>query len=63
MKITTKTIDNLLKQAKFRQSFNEIPKGKTFQDLSTIIILPTRGTVEEKKKFHCKKCKTENEYL
>ena len=63
MKVSTRTIDKLLSQAKFRQSFNEIPKGKTFQDLSTIIILPTRGTTEEKKKITCKKCKTENEYV
>ena len=63
MKITTKTIDKLLSQAKFRESFNVMPKGGTFRDLSTIIILPTRGTSEEKKKLICKKCKTENEYL
>lgn len=63
MKITTKTVDNLLKQARFRQSFEVAPTGKTFRDLSTIIILPTRGTTEEKKKLVCKKCKTENEYL
>ena len=62
-KITTKTIDQLLRQARFRESFNVIPKGNTFKDLSTIIILPTRGTTEEKKKLICKKCKTENEYL
>ena len=63
MKITTKTIDKLLSQARFRDSFKYIPKGRTFKDLSTIIILPTRGVSEEKKKLICKKCKTENEYL
>ena len=63
MKITTKTIDKLLSQARFRESFNVMPTGKTFRDLSTIIILPTRGVNEEKKKLVCKKCKTENEYL
>ena len=62
MKITTTTIDNLMKQARFRESFEAIPKGKTFRDLSTIIILPTRGTTEEKKNLICKKCKTKNEY-
>lgn len=61
--ITTRTIDQLLGQARFRESFNVVPKGNTFKDLSTIIILPTRGTTEEKKKLICKKCKTENEYL
>lgn len=61
-KITTKTIDSLLKQARFRDSFKVIPKGKTFKDLSTIIILPTRGVQEEKKDLICKKCKTKNEY-
>ena len=63
MPITTRTIDQLLGQARFRESFNVIPKGKEMRDLSTIIILPTRGTTEEKKKLICKKCKTENEYL
>lgn len=61
--IKTKTVNDLLSQAKFRQSFNTIPKGKTFQDLSTIIILPTRGTVEEKKTHTCTKCKTKHEYV
>lgn len=63
MKISTKTIDQLLSQARFRDSFNVIPKGKEMRDLSTIIILPTRGTTEEKKELICKKCKTKNEYL
>lgn len=52
----------MVKQAHFRESFNVIPKGKTFSDLSTIVILPTRGVREEKKKLICKKCKTEHEY-
>lgn len=60
--INTKTIDQLLGQARFRESFNVTPKGKEMRDLSTIIILPTRGTTEEKKKLICKKCKHENEY-
>lgn len=58
-----RTVDGLLKQAKFRQAFESLPKGKTFRDLSTIIILPTRGTVEEKKDLICKKCKHKNEYI
>jgi hypothetical protein len=62
MKITTNTVDNLLKQAKFRESFKKLPKGKTYQDLSTIIIIPTRGVQEEKHFLNCKKCKTKNEY-
>lgn len=61
--IKTKTVNELLSQAKFRQSFNELPKGKTFQDLSTIIILPTRGVVEEKKTHICSKCKTKHDYV
>lgn len=60
MKVTT--IDKLLSQAKFRESFNVAPKGKTFKDLSTIIIIPTRGVSEEKKDLICKKCKTKNQY-
>ena len=61
--ITTKTIDNLLGQARFRQSFEVAPTGKTFRDLSTIIILPTRGVTEEKKTHVCTKCKTKHEYV
>lgn len=61
-KIPIKIVDRLLKQARFRESFNVIPKGNTFKDLSTIIILPTRGVTEEKKDLICKKCKTKNEY-
>ena len=61
--VSTRTIDSLLKQARFRESFNVIPKGNTFKDLSTIIILPTRGVQEEKKELACKKCKTKNEYI
>lgn len=60
--IETKTVDQLLSQAKFRQSFQDVPKGGVFRDLSTIIILPTRGTQEEKKELVCKKCKHKNEY-
>ena len=63
MKINTKTIDGLLKQARFRQSFEVIPTGKTFRDLSTIIIIPTRGSQEEKKVHICSKCKTKHEYI
>lgn len=63
MKITTKTIDQLLKQARFRQSFEVSPTGKTFRDLSTIIIIPTRGVQEEKKTHICSKCKTKSEYI
>ena len=62
-KISTKTVDQLLKQAAFRQSFKDIPKGKEMRNLSTIVILPTRGVSEEKNKLRCTKCKTENEYL
>lgn len=61
--IKTQTIDKLLLQARFRESFKEIPKGGAMRDLSTIVILPTRGTTEEKKKLICKKCKHENEYI
>ena len=61
--ITTKTIDQLLGQARFRQSFTVTPTGKTFKDLSTIIIIPTRGVTEEKKTHICTKCKTKHEYI
>ena len=63
MKIQIKTINQLLKGAKFRDNFKILPQGKTFKDLSTIIIIPNRGTQEEKKELQCKKCKTKNEYV
>lgn len=60
--MTTKTVDQLLAQAKFRDSFKEIPREGGMRDLSTIVILPTRGTTEHKKKLVCTKCKHQNEY-
>lgn len=60
--INIKTVDQLLEQAAFRDSFKVLPKGDTFKDLSTIIIIPTPGAVTEKRKLNCKKCKTLNEY-
>lgn len=60
--IKAQTIDQLLDQARFRQSFEVLPKGDTFKDLSTIIICPIPGPKTEKKHLNCKKCKTLNEY-
>lgn len=56
------TVDQLLEQAHFRDSFKVLPKGDTFKDLSTIIVIPTPGNKLEKRKLNCKKCKTVNEY-
>jgi len=61
-KIPVKTVDKLLEQAKFRESFRVLPQGKTFKDLSTVIIIPIPGPKTEKKHLNCKKCKTLNEY-
>lgn len=61
--VSVKTVDELLNQAKFREAFRVLPKGNTFKDLSTIIIIPTRGTQEEKKQLICSKCKHKNEYM
>lgn len=63
MPVSAKTIDQLLKQAQYRQSFVAMPKGDTFRNLSTIIIIPTKGTTTEKGHLNCKKCKTKNEYI
>lgn len=60
--ISTKTVDELLDQAKFRQSFEVLPQGDTFKDLSTIIVIPTRGTREEKANLNCPECKHKIEY-
>lgn len=62
MKPSIKTIDQLLKQAHFRDSFKVLPKGDTFKDLSTVIVIPTPGSVTEKRHFNCKKCNAVNEY-
>lgn len=61
-KIQAKTIDQLLEQAQFRESFKAMPQGDTFKDLSTICIIPIPGPKTEKKFLNCKKCKTKNEY-
>ncbi len=61
-KITPKTVDQLLKEAQFRDSFKALPQGNTFKDLSTIIIIPIPGPKTDSKFLNCKKCKTKNEY-
>lgn len=61
-KVTIQTIDQLLEQAQFRESFKVMPQGDTFKDLSTICIIPIPGPKTEKKFLNCKKCKTKNEY-
>jgi len=60
--VSIQTVDQLLSQAHFRDSFKVLPRGNTFKDLSTVIIMPTRGSITEKKFLNCKKCKTKNEY-
>ena len=60
--VSVQTVDQLLSQAHFRDSFKVLPRGNTFKDLSTVIIMPTRGSITEKKFLNCKKCKTKNEY-
>lgn len=60
--IKAQTIDQLLEQARFRESFKAMPQGDTFKDLSTICILPIPGPVTEKKFLNCTKCKHKNEY-
>lgn len=62
MKVKPKLINDVLKHAKFRESFNQLPKGRTFQDLSTILVLPTPGVSEEKKTLNCSECGHANEY-
>jgi hypothetical protein len=61
-KITPTTIDTLLKQARFRENFKFLSKGKTFKDLSTVIVIPIPGDKEEKKSVNCPKCKHKIEY-
>lgn len=60
--IKPKTIDDLLKEAQFRNSFKLLPKGDTYKDLSTIIIIPVPGDKTEKSKLNCPHCKHLIEY-
>jgi hypothetical protein len=60
--IDIKTHNQLLADAKFRQAFEVLPKGKKFRDLSTIIVLPTRGVSQDKKEIVCK-CGRKHEYV
>lgn len=62
MKVEPQLIADALTHAKFRESFNQLPKGKVFQDLSTVLILPTPGVSEEKKSLTCGECGHTNEY-
>ena len=62
MKVNAQTVDELLKQAQFRESFKAMPQGDTFKDLSTICIIPIPGPKTDKKFLNCKKCKTKNDY-
>lgn len=59
--IEAKTIEEVMKKARFREAYNELPKGKTYQDLSTVLVLPIPGNKIEKKKIVCK-CKREHVY-
>lgn len=61
-KITVKTVDKLMEESRHIRSF-EIPGGDSFKDLSTVIVIPTRGTRDEKATLNCKKCKHKNEYI
>lgn len=61
-KVSVQTVDELLSQAQFRDSFRVLPKGNTFKNLSTVIILPIPGPKTEKKFINCSKCKHKNEY-
>lgn len=61
-KIPVKTINQVMDEAKWRKALENAPRGDTFRDLSTIIIIPTRGSQTEKGMLNCKKCKTKNEY-
>lgn len=61
--ITVKTVKDLLRESRQRESFRLLPKGKTYKDLSTICVIPTPGNVEEKRFLNCEKCEHRNEYV
>lgn len=60
--IPVKTLNQIMDDAKWRKALEAAPSGDTYRDLSTIIIIPTRGSQTEKGELNCKKCKTKNEY-
>lgn len=57
------TLNEVLKKAEVRNSFELMSKGETFKDLSTICIIPIPGVKEHKTFLNCKKCKEKNEYV
>jgi len=59
--VSVSTVNELLEQARFRESFKMLPHGDTFKDLSTVIIIPIRGNREEKETIYCDNCKTKHE--
>jgi hypothetical protein len=61
--VPAKTISQLMEEAKWKIAQEAMPSGDTFKDLSTVIVIPTRGTQEEKKNMNCSKCGEKNEYL
>ncbi len=62
MTVNIQTVNDLLDNAKYRESYKAMPVGNTFKDLSTIIIIPSRGVTEKKSCLNCKKCGVKNEY-
>lgn len=61
--IPAQTVNQLLDDAKWKRAQEELPSGDTYRDLSTIIIIPTRGTRTEKENLNCTKCGEKNEYV
>lgn len=61
--IPAKTINQLLEEARWKHAQEALPNGESFKDMSTLIIIPTRGTREEKGTLNCNKCGEKNEYV
>ncbi len=57
-----KTIEKLLDERKYIDTYKILPEGDTFKDLSTVIIIPNKGTHTEKRALNCVKCGEKNEF-
>lgn len=49
------TLDALVESAHDKH-YQQLPRGKTFKDLSTVIVTPVRGQVAERREIECPHC-------
>lgn len=57
------TLNQVLDAAKLRETAQMAPLGEGYTNLSTVIIIPNRGVIEEEAHLNCEKCGHNNKYL